>query len=204
MNLEDRKAFLEVVVGFAELKGKQLSAPALELYWNAMRGRWGLDDFRAAAAHLIKTCEFMPTPKDFEDLRRAGEPTAGEAWQQALKGWAEPGSRAARAAQIVGNGRSLGMMDIERELPHVQRRFFDVYRELADVEETRRDVPQLARPKTSGGLTHVGQLRGQLSAPLAREERARVDRDSGSTLVFDSGDLAPSEREHAIETEDRE
>ena len=70
MQPSDRKAFLEVVVGFAELKGKQLSAPALELYWNAMQG-WTIEDFRKAAAHLLQTCEFMPTPKDFNDLKKA-------------------------------------------------------------------------------------------------------------------------------------
>ena len=73
MNAIDRKAFCEIVLGFAELKGKQLSAAAIELYWRSMQ-HWPLEDFRAAAQQLLRTCEFMPTPKDFEDLRRASKP----------------------------------------------------------------------------------------------------------------------------------
>ena len=79
MTPDDRRPCLEIVIGFAELKGKKLSTPALELYWTAMQA-WDLQDFRAAANHLLKTCEFMPTPKDFEDLRKAGRMKAGEAW----------------------------------------------------------------------------------------------------------------------------
>lgn len=192
MNLEDRKAFLEVVVGFAELKGKQLSAPALELYWNAMRGRWCLDDFRAAAAHLLQTCEFMPTPKDFEDLRRKGEPTAGEAWQLALHGKAEPGSRAARAAAIVSNGRRLAMMDIERELPHVQRRFFEVYADLEDADEARGGVPQIAGQRAAEGLTHVGRLQRQLPPRMAETtSEPRNDRPPSRQYASDAGNREP-------------
>jgi hypothetical protein len=159
MTPEDRKPFVEVVLGFAELKGKQLSAPAIELYWRAMQ-RWSIEDFREAAQHLLTTCEFMPTPKDFEDLRRAQEPTAGEAWELALHGRAPHGSRAWKAGQIVSNGRRLGHMDVERELPHVQRRFFEVYRELADVEESRVALPLLGSPHrtANGALRKLGDL----------------------------------------------
>ena len=85
MTPADYDAFCAVVVGFAEIKGKHLSAAAIEIYWRSMQ-HWPLDDFRAAAEQLLRTCEFMPTPKDFEDLRRAAKPTAGEAWLAALDG----------------------------------------------------------------------------------------------------------------------
>jgi hypothetical protein len=173
MQQSDRPAFLEVVLGFAELKGKQLSAPALELYWRSMR-HWDLQEFRQAADHLIRSCEFMPTPKDFEDLKKAGEPTAGEAWDMVLHRKALPGSRAERAAQIASNGRRIGMLDMERELPHVQRRFFDVYNELSDVESVRDSVPQIAAPRVTNGLQRLGSIRPSL--PHVRLELLEDDR----------------------------
>lgn len=160
MNPTDRKAFLEIVVGFAELKGKALSAPALELYWNAMQ-HWSIEDFRAAAARLISTCEWMPTPKHFNDLRRAGELTPGEAWEAVMSGGPMTG-RTRRAAHIASSGRDIRRMDLEREVPHVQRRFIEIYRELADVEETRAALPDLT---ARGGLRirHEGLRRFELT-----------------------------------------
>src|SRR5688572_11767252 len=55
----------------------------MELFWNAMQA-WSIEDFSAAANELIRKCEFMPTPKDFEDLRKAGRKTPGEAWAEVL------------------------------------------------------------------------------------------------------------------------
>lgn len=158
MTPDDRKPFLEVVIGFAELKGKALSAPALELYWNAMQ-HWPLDAFRAAAQQLVRTCQWMPTPKEFEDLLRAAEPTAGEAWDAVYLGHGELTPRAARAALIASNGRRLAMLDIEREIPHVQRRFLEIYDELTDVEQTREVLPylgDLAPRIRSDGLKRLG------------------------------------------------
>jgi hypothetical protein len=156
MTPEDRKPFLEIVIGFAELKGKQLSAPALELYWNAMQ-HWTIEEFSQGAQALLLSCAFMPTPKDFEDLRRAAEPTAAEAWEQLGTGDATP--RAIRAAEIASNGRYIGHLDIERELPHVMRRFMDIYRELTDVEQTRQAAPQIAAPRSTNGLQRLGEIK---------------------------------------------
>jgi len=155
MELNDRKAFIETVIGFAELKGKVLSAPALELYWEAMKS-WPLADFKAAAQHLLKTCEFMPTPKNFEDLRRNGEPTAGEAWSAVFLGRGVVTPRAKKAAQIAASGRYLGHLDLEREVPHVQRRFMEIYSELTDVEETREALPDLS-PR-GNGFKQIGDI----------------------------------------------
>jgi hypothetical protein len=142
MRLEDYDSFCAVVGGFAELKGKQLSPAAIELYWHAMSS-WTLEDFRAAAAHLLKSCEFMPTPADFEKLKRAHEPTAAEAWDSVLSN--RPLSdRARRAADIASGRRYIGHLDIERELPHVQRRFFEIYADLSEAEDTRDALPSLA------------------------------------------------------------
>lgn len=162
MRPDDRKAFLEIVIGFAELKGKQLSAPALELFWNAMQ-HWSIEDFRAAANHLVGTCQFMPTPKDFEALRRAQRPSADEAWLKARKslqwtvnGYVEaPGidPLVAKTLRSIGGANALAMCD-EDKLHFLERRFTQVYESLQDSGDTRAALPQLAGPRP-GGLRHA-------------------------------------------------
>lgn len=152
MQPTDRKKFLEIVVGFAELKGKALSAPALELYWNSMQG-WSIEDFSQAAQHLVRSCEFMPTPKDFEDLKRAGNPTAAEAWAAARKalqwtvnGYVEkPGTDplVSQALRSIGGANALAMCD-ESKLHFLERRFAQVYESLADSSATREALPRIA------------------------------------------------------------
>ena len=152
MQTTDRKAFLEIVIGFAELKGKALSAPALELYWNAMQA-WSIEDFRAAANHLVGTCQFMPTPKDFEDLKRASKPTPAEAWEKARKalqwtvnGYVEkPGTDplVALALRSIGGANALAMCD-EDKLHFLERRFSQVYESLADSNAIREALPLIA------------------------------------------------------------
>ena len=142
MNPSDRTKFLEVVLGFAELKGKQLSAPALELYWRAMRD-WDLAEFQAAAERLLKTSEFMPTPKDFEDLRSATNLCASEAWTAVLD-HAKVG-RYRRAPmdnltetviRALGGWRQIAMCDLS-ELHWLEKRFRETYEELRDTHATR-------------------------------------------------------------------
>lgn len=158
----DRKTFAEVVLGFAELKGKQLSAPALELYWRAMQ-RWSLDDFLAAAEQLVRTSEFMPTPKDFEDLRKAGRRTAGEAWTivldyarhnysqwdyglPCLNGNAQPepdDELLLRAVRAIGGFKAVAISPIDKT-PFLERRFCEHYEQMQDADEVREAVPQIA------------------------------------------------------------
>jgi hypothetical protein len=145
MRPEDRKSFLEVVIGFAELKGKQLSAPGLELYWNAMQD-WTIEEFRQAANTLIRTCEFMPTPKEFNDLRKAALPTKGEAWGMVLDhlkgGYRTRGLMPAidRAVRALGGYRALATMPVD-QLPWQERRFAEHYDDMAEADERRE--PQL-------------------------------------------------------------
>jgi len=155
MTPADRKPFLETIVGFAELKGKQLSAPAMELYWRSMQ-HWSLADFRAAAEQLVRTSEFMPTPKDFEDLRKAGRKTAGEAWIQVLeyarRGYnanspSAPGGPddpiARRAVAALGGYGAIAMSDTSKT-SFLERRFCEHFEQMQDVEETREAVPEIA------------------------------------------------------------
>lgn len=152
MNATDRKKFLEVVVGFAELKGKQLSAPALELYWRALSG-WPLEDFLSAAEQLVRTSEFMPTPKDFEDLRKAQRLTCGEAWITALetaRRWREGYSISSgdefvdRVVRAIGGYRTIAMCEMEKT-HFLERRFAEHFDEMQTAGDTRESVPQLMR-----------------------------------------------------------
>jgi len=72
MTPADRKPFLETIVGFAELRGKQLSAPAIELYWRSMQD-WNLNDFRAAAAQLQPIDTVYVDFRNTDGLRREAE-----------------------------------------------------------------------------------------------------------------------------------
>lgn len=152
MNPADRKAFLEIVIGFAELKGKQLSPAALELYWRAMQD-WPIDEFRAAASYLLKTSEFMPTPADFERLRKASRPTAGEAWLRVLDNVRSSDYRRGqtcggvidRAVAALGGYHVVGHCEIDK-IGFLERRFAEHYDAMQDVDDTRAAVPQIAAP----------------------------------------------------------
>src|SRR4051812_2232876 len=103
MTLDDFNAFSAVVVGFGELRGRKLSPEAIELYFRAM-GSWSLADFKAAAELLLRTSQFMPTPFDFEQLRKAGRPTAAEAWleaRQRSREWRERGPRVSSGDALI-------------------------------------------------------------------------------------------------------
>jgi hypothetical protein len=147
----DRKKFVEVVIGFAELKGKQLSAPALELYWRSLQ-HWSLEDFIAAAEQLIRTSEFMPTPKDFEDLRKAARPTSGEAWILACetaRNWRELRQNVSsgdpfvdRVARAVGGYRAIAMHDSDK-LHFLEKRFAEHFETMQEAGDTRDALPEL-------------------------------------------------------------
>ena len=66
----DKPQFLKVLNGMASMKKATLTAEVLDLWWACMSD-WSSEDFKAAAIHVLKTTTFMPTPKDFEDLRKA-------------------------------------------------------------------------------------------------------------------------------------
>jgi hypothetical protein len=146
MTPDDKKQFAEIILGFAEIKGKALSIFAVELYWAAMQS-WPLDEFKAAAVRLLETCEFMPTPKDFNDLRKAGRPTAGEAFSVAVecarKGGGSNDPAIERAVQAMGGWMVLRMCD-EDKLHFTERRFAEHYEQIQDATDTREALPQLA------------------------------------------------------------
>jgi hypothetical protein len=151
----DYDEFCQVVIGFAEIKGKSLSSSAIELYWRALQ-HWVLQDFKLAAEQLLRTCEFMPTPKDFEDLRKAGRMLAGEAWEKARKACGS----AIQCGQVTHNGtcgdplidasvRALGgygviaMCDHDK-LTFLERRFAEHYGAIQEATDIRKALPQIA------------------------------------------------------------
>lgn len=168
----DREVFLETVVGFAELKGKQLSAPALELFWHSMQ-HWDIEDFRQAANQLIRSCEFMPSPKDFESLRKAGRPTSGEAWleiREMARGSyvGEPEDPiAARALRALGGLRTVAMCDSDK-VHFLERRFAEHYEAMQDAEDVREAVPQIAysgERRQLNGPNSAKSILGRLHGP---------------------------------------
>lgn len=144
MQPADRAEFMRTLNGLAAIKGKELTTEALTLWWQAM-SQWSIDDFKAAASHLVGACQFMPTPYDFEQLRKAGEPTASEAWGLVLSGaQLEPTSRAYRASQLVGGQYVIRHAHVDKELPHLARRFREAFSELSEVDDVRQALPQFA------------------------------------------------------------
>jgi hypothetical protein len=174
MTSADRVQFLEIVVGFAELKGKQLSAGALELYWRSMQ-HWTLEAFRVAADQLVLSCEFMPTPKEFEDLRKAARPASGELWAVILES-ARRGARsidlppaAAKALAAVGGLNTIGMSDVSKT-QFLERRFCEHYESIQDIEDTREAVPQLMRTVNARPQLVRGPIGSRALLPGMAEE----------------------------------
>jgi hypothetical protein len=158
----DYDSFCEVIVGFAELKGREMSAAAIKLYWAAMQ-HWELDEFRQAAEQLLRTCTFMPTPKDFEDLRKAALPTPGEAWATALEigrhGGRTSGDRLIdRAVRAIGGYNAIGMSEVDKT-HFLERRFCEHYEAMQDAQETRDALPDLSpSPPRVSGPARLGSL----------------------------------------------
>lgn len=149
MKFDDQAEFVRILNGLAEMKtGAKLTTQSIDLYWQCLHREWTIEEFRAAAEHLAKAFQWMPNPYHFEQLRRAGELTAGEAWELVLSGARlRPGSRAERAARIVGGQWHIRHANVERDLPHIQRRFLEAYAELTDVDEVRARLPEIVAPE---------------------------------------------------------
>ena len=162
MRPSEKLEFVAILNGLAAIKpNAKLTKEAYEIWWNAMQG-WSIEDFRAGASHLAMSVQFMPSPYDFNQLRKAGEPTAGEAWVQVLSGAdLEPGSVTEKAARVVGGQYAVRHADIERELPHVQRRFMESYEAIKDAEGTRQSVPAICHQDARSTLDRITRGTGK-------------------------------------------
>lgn len=177
MLLADRTEMARVLVGLSSIKpGAKITPEGLDVWWMAMQG-WELDEFKQAAAHLARTAEFMPSPFHFEQLRKAGRPTAGEAFAVAVShaasgNWRQGGSGRPdvdRAVQAIGGYVQIAMSD-EDKLHFLERRFADHFEAMTDAEDVREAVPRIAGATwrtTITGPTSAAKLLGKLTPPGA-------------------------------------
>ena len=165
MDAENREEFVRVLTGMATIKGKDLTTEAFELWWNAMQG-WGINDFKDAAGYLLKNCQFMPTPYDFQQLRKKGEVSAHEAWSMAMQhvegAWRQGVLGDALIDRVVTalGGYSVIALTKTDKLGFLERRFLDTYNDLLDTSVVREALPDLTeRPRIqNGSLVHIGNI----------------------------------------------
>lgn len=145
----DRAEFARILTASASIKpGAKLTPAALDLWWNAMQ-HWRIDDFRAAASHLVAAVEFMPQPFHFEKLRTAWRMSAGEAFAAAVRHVRSGNYRRAKAApaiertvHAIGGWPAIAMSD-ESKLPFIERRFAEHFNTMQDADVIRAAFPQL-------------------------------------------------------------
>lgn len=164
MRQADQAEFLKVMNGMASMKRCDLTAESLNLWWACFED-WDIDDFKAAAAHLLKTCTFMPQPNDFEALRIAGKPTAGEVFAEigqwlvySPRGYTiRPDAPREIAASIraMGGADAYAMSPVEK-LPFLERRFCQHYDQITQAGETRAAVEALGLDEPREQLEYDG------------------------------------------------
>lgn len=158
MQPADRAEMARILVSLAEMKpGGKITPEALELWYSAMSS-WSIEEFRAAAHHLMLHEEYFPNPWHFAQLRKAQRMTSGEAWAIALQhvragayhaGPAIP--EVERAVQGLGGWKVIAWSSVDA-LPFLEKRFASHYDQLADVTDARQELPQLAHDNPVRGL----------------------------------------------------
>lgn len=139
----DEERFLKILNGLGALKKIELNEDAIELWWAAFAS-WSIEDFSAAANHLILTKQWIG-PQDFEALRKAGKPTAGERWAEVLQFTSSGGYRersfgdelTEKCVAMLGGWRVIGQCELGR-LGFLERRFVENFEHIGDVIETRK------------------------------------------------------------------
>ena len=148
MDSSDREEFLQVLNGLAAIKRVDITKEAYELWWQCMKD-WPIGDFKEAAGFLLKNCQFMPTPYDFEQLRKKSEISAHEAWAKVLnhaKGaWRHGVLGDALTDRIIAmlGGYSVIALTNKDKLGFLERRFLDAYNDLSDSGGVREALPDL-------------------------------------------------------------
>jgi hypothetical protein len=165
----DKVDFLRVLNGMAAMKKTTLIPETIDMWWICM-SPWSIEDFRAAAIHVLKTDTFgMPGPNDFEKLRKAGRETAVESWARAV---AHASSSRYRRGPLgipridmlvsaLGGYPAIAQCD-ESKLHFLERRFTEHFENVQDADDTREAVPQIAFDHTpelklvSGNFKRIG------------------------------------------------
>lgn len=163
MTPADEIEFARVVTAMAAQKpGKPLTPEGIELFWRSMQD-WSIEDFKAAAAHLMRTVEFMPSAYHFEQLRKAGEPTAAEAfararqivrrlYQREMASHDSGDPRLDAAIRACGGYEALAMCTTEN-IGFFERRFNEHFAAIGDAEAARSAVPSIAGTSRLAGPT---------------------------------------------------
>lgn len=167
MQSSEKPAFVAILNGLAAIKpGGKLTPEAYEVWWLAMQD-WPLAEFRDAAAHLAKSVEFMPSPFHFEQLRKAGRPTAGEAWAKVLHyvrtgfyKWDYPNQLQQRTdvsaindpliervVNALGGYKAIAFTDSDK-IHFMERRFSEHFEAMQDATEVREALPELTAPES--------------------------------------------------------
>lgn len=185
MQSTDRIEFGKVLNGMAAMRKTTLIPEALELWWACMSD-WTIGDFKTAAIRVLKTTTFMPTPKDFEDLRNAGRQTAGEAFAKAVQtskscsqgGYMTDNVTSAdpqidRAVRALGGYRCIAMCEVDK-LHFLERRFTEHYEAIQDAGDVREWL-HLPRDRP-----HEPTAAGALAKTILRELTADMHKASGN------------------------
>jgi len=144
----DRSEFVRVLNALAAIKGKDLTKDVYEIWWQVMKD-WPIEEFRDAAGYLLKNCQFMPAPYDFEKLRKKSEVSAHEAWSLALihsDGHWRYGvlgdALIDRVVAALGGYKVIALTSMDK-LGFLERRFMDSYNDLLDTDSVRNALPDL-------------------------------------------------------------
>jgi hypothetical protein len=151
MQPADADRFRNLLRGIGRTFGQEPDALVLDAYWLAL-STWSIADFEAACAQLLRTSKFMPRPADFEELRKAGRLTAGEAWGRVVA-HARAGRyrreqlapEIERGVQAIGGWPVIAMSE-ESKLSFIERRFAEHFGAMREADDIRAAVPQLAGP----------------------------------------------------------
>lgn len=144
MNDTDKKQFAYLMAGVGEAFQKDLSKPALRIYWEVLKP-YTLEEVEQAVFKLLKTRTItgtIPVPAEIiqaMDSRQASLPSAAEVWDLILKA-AEAGmdkpdipDPASKALSVVGGYRELTKTSYE-SLRYAFPKFQSAYNEMADRE----------------------------------------------------------------------
>ncbi len=127
---------------------------------------WSIDGFKDAAGYLLKNCQFMPAPYDFEQLRKKGEVSAHEAWAMALHhadgAWRQGVLGDALTDRVIGalGGYSVIALTHKDKLGFLERRFLDAYNDLLDTSVVREALPDLTERTRikNGSPVQIGKI----------------------------------------------
>lgn len=169
MNKEDKIEFAKVMNGLSAMYRTDIAPEMLGIWWNSLAD-WSIEDFKGAAAYLLKNSQYMPRPYDFEQLMKAEQFTPAEAWGKALKHSEGSYTRGPlgdeltdAAVRAIGGYKAIGSTQFEK-LGFIERSFKEAYGDIAESSDIKRALPNLTNSKMiehkqSGGKSGLKQLK---------------------------------------------